>query len=136
MTNETLVEDLASQVTLREETLNSLENSEPSLLEAAASLKQNQVATIVLNSIADSIRDRNLARKAEFDADVQERSRKSGKKGEKVSYIETSLIMKRNEGYLQALEEVEGILRGIAANQEKAKPIKSINKPRKAKVTA
>ena len=132
---EAVVENLASQITVREDTLDGLTKSEPSLLEAAASLNQNQVATIVLNSIADSVRDRGIVKKAEFDADVAERTRKSGRKGEKVSYVETSLVMKKNEGYLEAINEIEAILRGIAANQEEAKPVKSIKKPRKAKVT-
>lgn len=130
-----VVDNMASQITVREDTIKGLGHNEPSLLEAAASLNQNQVATIVLNSIADSIRERGIVKKAEFDADVAERTRKSGKKGEKVSYIETSLVMKKNEGYLEAINEIEAILRGIAANQEEAKPTKAIKKPRKVKVS-
>jgi len=123
--------NLANKVKVSEKTIDRMEQGSQSVEEASKSLSQNKMATLFMESILNAFERVHTVKKSEFDTEVQERASKQ-RKGEKVGYVETSLLMKKNEGYLLAYEEIQSIIRGLLENQEK--PVKSVKKPRKAKV--
>lgn len=80
---------------------------------------KNALAQMFLRSVGKSLGERRDFKKAEFEAELATKIRRS-KKDPKVSYVEYSLVQKKQEGYLQALEEVEQIIELIVEQNEAA----------------